>query len=869
MKYVDYILRLVAITTATAIQMICGTETLAQTLSNNYILQRVMRDSSATTCNEIIRYYDGLGKQKSLIQRKITPEQKDLATYIVYDNAGRESCVYQPFVSNKNGEFLTQEESYSLAVSSYSDTAPYTITEYEKSDLNRPIKIIGPGEDWHNNSKALRTEYLTNIEGNDSLDCILYNVTDTRDLSDTLFYINKSGSYPTGKLYVTRIEDEDGNIVFSFKDMQDKTLLTRKVLKDGASHTYADTYYIFDNYERLTATLSPEASLRMKEGISWSSSSLILREFATLYMYDRFGRCRAKRISGGDWAFYVHDMGDRLIFSQDGNMREQGLWHFTLYDDFDRECITGLCENSFDVAGNNIPDFLLRISRNNSTDTFKGYQVDTTSVVIYSPSILTVNYYDDYAFMGSNDIPNDDNFSYESMADYGKRYSNSAKTFLTGSLSAVISTTETSFSQYLITVNYYDEQGRIIQQKSSDQYNGCHKTYNAYDFRGNLIKSRVKYERLIGGESEDITDYFYNTVSDEIYSYTYDNADRPVSVTLIHNGGEEKTLARYVYNELGRLVSTEMLNNAVNIEYDYNIRGWTTWISDNLSFLQQIRYNKPEGDAIPCYNGNISEMSWSVGIEKKSLGSIMRTYSYGYDSMNRLKSATYKDTHSTTRKFGEFYHYDMNCNIAALQREGMTTCVYATPEITEHGLIDDLTFTRIGNRLTKVYDNAEELSYYGALDVTDGMDNDIEYTWDANGNMTSDRNRDISSVEYNVLNLPGKVRYNLLHQAHHTYDARGRKLGTRYILAKLNAITPEIPLNPGIELTPRPLSSQLVVEMSRDYLGYHICENDTLVYTETPVGFIKNDTIYAYVKDYRGNVRSVIDEFGNVAETNL
>lgn len=57
--------------------------------------------------------------------------------------------------------------------------------------------------------------------------------------------------------------------------------------------------------------------------------------------------------------------------------------------------------------------------------------------------------------------------------------------------------------------------------------------------------------------------------------------------------------------------------------------------------------------------------------------------------------------------------------------------------------------------------------------------------------------------------------------------------------------------------------------MSRDYLGNHIYENDTLVYTETPVGFIKNDTIYAYVKDYRGNERSVIDEFGNVAETNL
>lgn len=31
---------------------------------------------------------------------------------------------------------------------------------------------------------------------------------------------------------------------------------------------------------------------------------------------------------------------------------------------------------------------------------------------------------------------------------------------------------------------------------------------------------------------------------------------------------------------------------------------------------------------------------------------------------------------------------------------------------------------------------------------------DVEYTYDANGNMTSDRNKKIESIAYNNLNLP-------------------------------------------------------------------------------------------------------------------
>ena len=36
-----------------------------------------------------------------------------------------------------------------------------------------------------------------------------------------------------------------------------------------------------------------------------------------------------------------------------------------------------------------------------------------------------------------------------------------------------------------------------------------------------------------------------------------------------------------------------------------------------------------------------------------------------------------------------------------------------------------------------------ELSYTGAMDFKDGVDRTEEYTYDANGNMTSDRNKGI------------------------------------------------------------------------------------------------------------------------------
>ena len=64
-----------------------------------------------------------------------------------------------------------------------------------------------------------------------------------------------------------------------------------------------------------------------------------------------------------------------------------------------------------------------------------------------------------------------------------------------------------------------------------------------------------------------------------------------------------------------------------------------------------------------------------------------------------------------------------------------------------------------------------ELTNAGAMDFKDGANEQVEYTWDANGNMTSDLNKGISEIKYSVLNLPEKITHSDGHVTYLTYGA--------------------------------------------------------------------------------------------------
>ena len=198
-----------------------------QDSSQNYIRTRTYTNDTGTSYLDQITYYDGLGRPVQTVQKGFSPSGADLADYQEYDEVGRESKKWLPAsVSGNNGSFVPLNTLMTHASGSYpGETKPYAFPVYESSLLNRVLEQYGPGQAWQNNSRSAKTAYLTNVSGNDTLNCIYYKSTTAS--ADTLVTIVNGGNYETAQLYVLRTTDEDGNPSFEFKDKLGQVVLTR------------------------------------------------------------------------------------------------------------------------------------------------------------------------------------------------------------------------------------------------------------------------------------------------------------------------------------------------------------------------------------------------------------------------------------------------------------------------------------------------------------------------------------------------------------------------------------------------------------------------------------------------------------------
>ena len=236
------------------------------------------------------------------------------------------------------------------------------------------------------------------------------------------------------------------------------------------------------------------------------------------------------------------------------------------------------------------------------------------------------------------------------------------------------------------------------------------------------------------------------------------------------------------------------------------------------------------------------------------------------------------------------YSYDLNSNITSLTRHGKSEQYTSLGSVFyNYGLIDNLSITRNGNRLKKVTDQCDELTYAGAMDFKDGANEQIEYTYDANGNMTSDLNKGISEIKYNILNLPEKITHNNGHITYITYAADGRKLRVTYKINPLIAIGDPV-IHPGEPVDPigplsmlpanelngnggsvpidlQPVSIERVI-MTRDYCGAYSYRNGAIERILMGNGFMQDSLYFVQIKDYQGNVRAVLDQNHNVVERN-
>ena len=431
----------------------------------------------------------------------------------------------------------------------------------------------------------------------------------------------------------------------------------------------------------------------------------------------------------------------------------------------------------------------------------------TNKVTTSGTNVLVQHFYDSYAFRSQAGF-NNSNFPDDA--------SGNGKGALTASVATVLGSSNKIYTAY-----YYDIKGRVVKTVQSNPLGGYDVAATVYTFTNK--PATVTHTHTASGK----------TTRTEVYTYSYDHADRLLKVehTL---GGTKITLADYAYDNLGRLQSKSLHGSATNkLTYAYNVRGWLTGISGS-KFTQNLYYNTGTGTA--KYNGSISSMTWKAGNE-----STIRGYKFTYDGLSRLMNATYGETagiNTNTNRFSEnVTAYDKNGNIKTLQRYGQTAA-------SSYGLIDNLTFTLGGNQLSRVDDAAAASAYNGGFEFKDGVKQANEYTYDSNGNLTKDLNKGISTITYNVLNLPNMVTFSDGSTIAYTYGADGTKLKTVHKTGSTTTTT--------------------------DYCGNVVYENGVqkLLLTEEGYVTLSDGKYHYYLKDHQGNNRVVINQSGTVEEAN-
>ncbi len=134
----------------------------------------------------------------------------------------------------------------------------------------------------------------------------------------------------------------------------------------------------------------------------------------------------------------------------------------------------------------------------------------------------------------------------------------------------------------------------------------------------------------------------------------------------------------------------------------------------------------------------------------------------------------------------------------------------------------------------------------------------------ANGNMTKDRNKGISNITYNTMNLPSRIEFENGSRATYLYSADGTKLQVKYETSYAGLLASGPPSGSA--------STAIAQTHTIDYVGDKIYEDGVLSRILVEGGYVDYNggtpIYHAYLTDHQGNVRVVVDENAAVKQVN-
>jgi len=864
----------------------------------NYVRERTISRPGITTyasanaltdlqdVKQSTQYFDGLGRLIQTVAKKGSlatgNSPADLVSFNLFDEFGRQANSFLPFVANytyngqktvDNGEFKENplKELYTFSNNQYGAQGEkfyYGQINFEESPVNRIKQTLAVGNSWVGGNRGVAKKYSVNT----TTDAVrIWNVVNSVTVGVFGSY-NSPGIYSQGMLRKQITIDENGKQIIEFIDKNGKVILKKIQLTataddgSGSGHNgWICTYYIYDDEGKLRCVVQP----RGVELISpnWLlTDATILAEQCFRYEYNARKRLIMKKVPGALETYLVYDARNRMVMTQDVNMRLSSKWLVTLYEnETNRAVQTGLVLNS--AVGSK--SFAQHLSAALASST---YPFTTSTTPQSGWELLTETHYDDYTNLpaglsGSLNTGsiNSTNFitNYNAAPFYAQPLTQSllVKGFATWTKTKVLGTT----SQFIVSSNIYDDEGRIIQIQSVNITGGLDISTTQYGFIENILRNHVQHKKVTNGVT---TTYELATKN------TFDELGRMIKIEkMLNSSGTWKVISSLKYNALGQLITKKLgvdpnnTSNALETQnFDYNIRSWvlglnrdyaksttskTSYFGYDLGYdVQAISASTGASIgnyAATQYNGNIAGTVW------KTVGDgEIRKYDFSYDAVNRLSSADFNQyTSSSFNKTAGLdfsvtgLTYDLNGNIMTMTQKGWKPG--------GSGIIDNFTYKYLydkSNRLQNIIDTYSDpqtvlgdfrysQSYTTTLGGTKST-TAVDYSYDDNGNMSADKNKDISAISYNYLNLPSSVTITGKGSIEFIYDASG---------SKLKKIVHE---------TGKP-------DITTLYL-FGIYENDVLQFFPHEEGRIRYTAATStfnydyFIKDYLGNVRMVLTE---------
>jgi RHS repeat-associated protein len=835
-----------------------------------------------------VHYYDGLGRPLQDVYNNsgLAPLVKDWVKIYSYNSKGEVSIDPNPYTAeDNNGKFKLDAENILLTrnASAYPGQLPWNIKIDDESPLSRPKRLhnagkVDPNLHWKD------MYYWTNASGE------VYDIRIGDQPTSTPFL---QGYYPTGTLEKVVLVDEDAKVSITYKDKSGKTILTKNeagTTNSGSPHEgYACTYYVYNEKDELRCVITPKFIEQFIGGPLISgfphTFSSGLSELYYWYYYDDKGRMTYKKIPGKDVEYFVYDNRDRVVFWQDGNLRN-GLgygsplmsttpkWKFFLYDVLDRKYAEGIYQPSsgsadlstinYKTTGTYTPSSgeIFAFVRN-----YNAHQLVRGSIT--DCDIHSWDYYDHYSH-GSHVVP---------LTTY---FDNSWVSLLTGSLPQAPTPVVTNNTRGLKTASFqkildgttayndvrneyfYDTWGRLIQEKKVDNATGMKNIItNQYNF-SNEIASSVLYHNNPSAKTP--ANFLHPNIYKEttiVKSHIKNSMiNKPWQQKQAINGATPTNIAQFSYDIFNRVSLKNM--DATYEQYKYDINNQLVSINEDHVISGQVPGGLPRFGEIlyydkgfdqKYYNGNISGALWrGPGINAKQ-----RFYGYMYDKLNRLTKADFGEYNKYARPPGYIIpfttafnplnidysvpkiEYDINGNITKMDQRGTVT--YGSPID-----MDKLEYNYLpnSNKLDWVTDagiNATPLPDF----KNNSTATSAEYEYDFNGNVVKDKNRDIATnpIQYDYNNKPAVIDVDGKGTVKYVYDASGNRL-QKVVTDNLSSTTNVY-----------------------KYFGPFVYKNDELQYIYHDEGRCRpktdpNQEVAAYTydyftKDHLGNVRATVE----------